>query len=497
VNHRAAATSLLIVVAGVAAAFTAGVVAEQAMGLGRLAVAAIVVAVIGVVFAIRLPEGLASFGIAALLGESLNHWTGLDIRYLDEVGLPMLAAVALVMHRRRLSIPSPGVTELGLIAFIVAGVASSLLNDVPAFIWIPGLVLVGKGVAFFYVVRWLDLDLGEIRRLGGSVLIIGLAITLIGLVQFVNPTWAEQALGLPPTGQARGSINVVGSVFTHPAVYGWLTAFISLFLYARFAVLRDRIALLLALVANLGTLLSGRRSPLIGVLVGLLVGAARQVTAGRRLGRAWAIVGAAVLLVIAASVPILGDFYGATLERYGARPQVIAEIFAEEPDARVVAELQPRVALYAGSVAIARDEAPLGAGIGRFGSHMSRESYSPLYRSYGLHRTYGLREANPRAVTDTFWPMILGETGVVGLLGALVFVGGLGVRLWRAAASDAVPEVRAFTLGALLVFSEALVRSLVSPVLVAPPIAYFVFGAVALALAVEDQHAHHDPEQVK
>ena len=496
-SHRAAVTSLLIVAAGVAAAFAVGVVAEQAMGLGRLAVAAIVVTVIGIVFAVRLPEGLASFGVAALLGEPVNHWTGLDIRYLDEVGLPMLVAVALVVHRRRLRIPAPGVTELGLVVFIVAGVAASLLNEVPAAIWIPALVLVGKGVAFFYVVRCLDLDLGEVRRLGGSVVAIGLAITIIGLIQFVNPLWAEQALGLPPTGQPRGSINVVGSVFTHPAVYGWLTAFISLFMYARFAVLRDRVALLLALVANLGTLLSGRRSPLIGVLVGLLVGAVRQVTAGHRLGRAWAIVGAAVLLVLAASVPILGDFYGATLERYGARPQVIAEVFADEPDARVVAELQPRVALYAGSVAIARDEIPLGAGFGRFGSHMSRESYSPLYEAYGLHRTYGLREANPRAVTDTFWPMILGETGVVGLLGALVFVGGLWVRLWRAAASDAAPEVRAFTLGALLVFTEGLVRSLVSPVLVAPPIAYFVFGALALALALEDQHARHDHQQVK
>ncbi len=496
-NYRAAATSLLIVVASVAAAFAIGVVAQQAMGVGRLGVAAVVAAVLGVVFAVRLPEGLAAFGVAALLAESVNYWTGLDVRYLDEIGLPMILVVALVMHRRRLRVPSPGISELGLLVLIFAGLASSLRSDVPAGTWVPGLLLLGKGVLTFYIVRCLDLDQGEIGRLGGPVLIIGIAITAIGLVQSVNPAWAEQALRLPPTGQPRGSINVAGSVFTHPALYGWMTAFISLFLYARFAVLRDRAALLIALVANLGTLLSGRRSPVIGVAVGLLIGAARQVSAGRRLGRAWAIVAAAILLVISASIPLLGAFYAETLERYGARPEVVVEVFADEPDPLVVAELQPRVALYAGSVAIARDELPLGAGIGRFGSHMSRESYSPLYEAYGLHRTHGLRERNPRAVTDTFWPMILGETGLLGLVGALVFVGGLGVRLWRAAASEASPEVRAFTLGALLVFSEALVRSLVFPVFVAPPIAYFVFGAVALALGVEDQHARQAGEHVE
>jgi hypothetical protein len=42
----------------------------------------------------------------------------------------------------------------------------------------------------------------------------------------------------------------------------------------------------------------------------------------------------------------------------------------------------------------------------------------------------------------------------------------------------------AFTLGALMVFVEALVRSAAAPVFVAPPIAYWIFGAAGLALAL-------------
>ena len=42
----------------------------------------------------------------------------------------------------------------------------------------------------------------------------------------------------------------------------------------------------------------------------------------------------------------------------------------------------------------------------------------------------------------------------------------------------------AFTLGALMVFAETLFRSAAAPAFVAPPIAYWVFGAIGLALAL-------------
>jgi hypothetical protein len=142
------------------------------------------------------------------------------------------------------------------------------------------------------------------------------------------------------------------------------------------------------------------------------------------------------------------------------------------------------VALYAGSLAVARDEFPLGAGIGRYGSHTSREVYSPVYAQYGLEQVYGLRERRPIAIADTYWPMVLGEAGVAGAVAALAFFGLLGRDLWRAAAPVGTTTVRIFTLGALLVYVEALVRSTTAGVFVAPPIVYWVFGAAGLSLAL-------------
>jgi hypothetical protein len=243
-------------------------------------------------------------------------------------------------------------------------------------------------------------------------------------------------------------------------------------------------ALGLAVVMNVGTLLSGRRTPLIGVVAALVVGAARQLHVGRDAVRTWGVVLGALLLVAVLALPFLGSQLRDTLADYVAPPEQIAEIFGPDPDPQVLRTMQPRIGLYLGSVAIARDNLPFGEGIGRFGSHMSREVYSPVYAEYGMDGMYGIAEMWPIAVTDTFWPMILGEAGLLGLVGAAIFFALLGRDLWRAAGLDGTAALRVLLIGALLVYVEALVRSLTSSVFVAPPIAYWVFGTVGLALSV-------------
>ena len=65
---------------------------------------------------------------------------------------------------------------------------------------------------------------------------------------------------------------------------------------------------------------------------------------------------------------------------------------------------------------IAKDCFPLGAGFGTYASHYSGVSYSPLYSMYGLTDVNGLRENATSFISDSFWPMILGQTGYLGLL---------------------------------------------------------------------------------
>ena len=89
---------------------------------------------------------------------------------------------------------------------------------------------------------------------------------------------------------------------------------------------------------------------------------------------------------------------------------------------------------------MARDHLPIGAGFGMYGSHLSRAEYSPIYAQYGLDRVPLLGPDQPYAVTDTYWPMVLGETGLIGLLAALTFFATVLVGVWHAASSFVHPR---------------------------------------------------------
>lgn len=484
-----AITSLAIVVGGASVAFLSGIAARQFLGLGPVGVSAAVAAAVTFAFAWRRIDGLQTFALVVLMADTVEHWASVDIRYVDEIALAGMFAAAGLGHRSQLARLRMTSREIALAVLAIAAVVSSLLEGVPLGIIVPGLGLLVKGFAFFYLVYAFQTHETDLERMAGVWLVIGAVVTLVGFAQFIGLTGLVDLLNLPPVAQPRGEIEVVNSFFVHPAVYGWLTAFISLFLYARFVIQRQWWAIGLAVLFNAATILSGRRTPLLGVIVGLAVGGLRQVTSSRGATRAWLAVAGVMVAVALLSVPFLGGFYASTLREYGESPRAMGAIFADEPDGEVVSELHPRVALYLGSVAVARDEFPFGAGLGRYGSHLSREQYSPVYERYGMDRVSGLALDRPIAITDTFWPMILGETGVIGLAAALAFVTILGVDLWRTAAYGGSPTIRMFTLGTLLVFAETLVRSLTSPVFVAPPIAYFALGSAALALAVHRQQS--------
>lgn len=67
---------------------------------------------------------------------------------------------------------------------------------------------------------------------------------------------------------------------------------------------------------------------------------------------------------------------------------------------------------------IAKDYFPLGVGFGTYASYMSRVYYSQVYDKYDLSSVWGLSNS-PESVSfisDTFWPMILGQGGFIGLI---------------------------------------------------------------------------------
>lgn len=79
-------------------------------------------------------------------------------------------------------------------------------------------------------------------------------------------------------------------------------------------------------------------------------------------------------------------------------------------------EESARAALTATSFQILKDYFPIGTGFGTFASSEAVKSYSQVYFLYNMESTFGLTEQNATFASDTFWPIILGQTGAIGTI---------------------------------------------------------------------------------
>ena len=59
---------------------------------------------------------------------------------------------------------------------------------------------------------------------------------------------------------------------------------------------------------------------------------------------------------------------------------------------------------------------PFGSGFGTFASRLSGIYYSPLYDFFGISSVNGLRRLDYGYISDSFWPMIIGQSGFIGCL---------------------------------------------------------------------------------
>jgi O-Antigen ligase len=493
------ATVVGLVFGGVAAVLVG---AQAPPPLDQIAQPMLAAWLIALAFVWRPAEALTAWLLITLFAHTIAYHVGDPILHLDEAVLPILFLVALVRH----AIPGGrlglGIKEGALAVFIAAGLLSSVVNAVPVAVFGAAFILLFKAIAVFFIVSWLPLERREVE-LSGMVLLTVIGLTLVlGFVEFLYPAAFQKAVGFPAVAEQRGDLNVVKSVFIHPALFAWFTAFAGLVLYAYFLVYRRWWLLLGAVAFSIGTVLSGRRRALLGMLAGLVAAAALWLR--RRPSRRGVFVGAvpvvvSVVLLLALTVPVAGSFYARTLDQYLPRVELLAGIALGDEDVTdaQMRSLHPRTALYATSLAVARDHLPLGAGLGRFGSPMSRSVYSPLYDEYRLTLVFGLSQDNPNAVTDTFWPMLLGETGPIGMAAYAVFLGVILTQLWRAARTASVRSDRAIFLASLMVLVLGLVDSLAAPTFQAAPIAYFLYGTSGAALAiVATLAAREDPSMV-
>lgn len=68
------------------------------------------------------------------------------------------------------------------------------------------------------------------------------------------------------------------------------------------------------------------------------------------------------------------------------------------------------------SMQIAKEYFPIGTGFGTFGSTYAAKWYSPVYHLYGIAADHQMGEQSRMYLTDVFWPLLLGENGILGTL---------------------------------------------------------------------------------
>lgn len=80
----------------------------------------------------------------------------------------------------------------------------------------------------------------------------------------------------------------------------------------------------------------------------------------------------------------------------------------------------PRQIMLKDSIPLALKHFPLGTGFGTFGSTIAAQNYSPLYTQLGYPDNRGMNPLDTAYLTDSFWPEIFAQ---FGLIGTLLFVG--------------------------------------------------------------------------
>lgn len=83
-----------------------------------------------------------------------------------------------------------------------------------------------------------------------------------------------------------------------------------------------------------------------------------------------------------------------------------------------------RAELARGAVAVANRYFPFGSGFATFGSAVTGTpgNYSPLYYELGLSTVFGLEPGRTWFLSDTFWPIAIGQFGWLGLVLYVLFL---------------------------------------------------------------------------
>ena len=131
-------------------------------------------------------------------------------------------------------------------------------------------------------------------------------------------------------------------------------------------------------------------------------------------------------IVIILSIQIIGSFKNLKLYYLLPLLVIVAYLFWNEFAKYILNFDTARGIMYKYAYISANNHFPIGTGFGTYGSYVAANNYSYLYIQYGFDNVWGLRMNDVGSANnflfDTYYPMIVGEFGYLGLIIYLVFL---------------------------------------------------------------------------
>lgn len=363
----------------------------------------------------------------------LQYYVSDIFSYWDEVLsillIPVLIFISvknkIIIKKSLIGIISP------FIAFICIGLISNILADIVDIkIAIQDLFLNMKFimVLFLYILLYKDMDMKQIKRRYCRHLHF---ITMILFILFL----IDKVMNLFPVYEVRFGINSEQLFFAHPtfasASYWFLMLMLILFDDGE-----SNVYFVILIILNCFTLrYKAIATTMLFISVVLLV---KFKTLNKM-----------KYICISLGILSVGIFAYDQLEFY---------YFGQ------YARLMPRGAILVTSIEILKDYFPFGTGFASFGSYLSGVNYSPVYSMYGISSIYGMTVNNFEALSDNYWPMVIGQTGFLGFMAQLFIWRGIWICVRKYKDVDSKVFISGIGVLVFLIISSTSESAMVNPI---------------------------------
>jgi hypothetical protein len=361
---------------------------------------------------------------------------------------------------------------------VLLGLISSIIHKVPLIVLVQGAVLMFKGFLVLFIFRSISFTESDINKYKTIFKKITYIVLIFAFIDLLFSHTFRPIINTDQKFDIRMGLVSIQSIFIHPGLYGWFLAIVGAYMLSAYTENKNKNTGINALVLFIASIFSFRFKTIIAIIFNSFFAlfqqqqfswqGIKQNIRNFRKSKAFlpsTIIGSALGIIAIFAVIQLTLM---TIERY------ITIDYTESA----------RKALYLFGFIIAIKEFPFGVGFGRYGSWTAREHYSPVYLEYDLDKIYGLYSQDPKWATDTYWPSILGELGIIGSLLFITIFVYLILYIYKGYKTIQKSDFKVFLLFALLVIFQSLIESLGEQVFNSGPQYLFIFAIIGLALSI-------------